>query len=641
MESLTPGDAVSLSRLALCLVVVSVACVPSDLVEQPVEELVVLEGQPVGWSGTSGVGTTSTAPRGGRTNAYLSNAGLTEPVGRTMGQFLRADRYRGKRLRLSGWLKPRRVDGAQYSGLWMRVDGPNTSLAFDNMSGRPVLGDGDWRQVSVVLDIDASAVGIAFGALFQGSNTLLVDDLSLEVVGLDVPTTNTLITPTPTGLDSAATALQYGRRPLAPSNLGFEGLEGGGSTTAEWIQANAAMLATTDPSAALSDLDTLRSMVGAATIVGLGEATHGTKEFFLLKHRLVRYLVTRMGFTTFAIEATSPEADDLNEYVVNGVGTPSLLLFNLRFWIWDTRELLDMIRWMREWNLSVPLAQRVRFRGIDIQHPGASIDSVRAFVARARPAEAAAVDSQLKCIEPYRNRGATPGRSRTEYALLQSSRKTACASGLAAVHQAIASMDPGAPGHAAVLHHARLIQQFEAMASEITVGASNRARDAAMAENVMWLRDQSAGSSKVMVWAHNDHVTRQSGAMGAHLEARYGADYRPLGFAYGTGSFYAVLLENDQLKDVRVHSSNQVRSRSIEEAFMGVNAPLLLLDLRRTLAGDAGSDPLRRPMLMRNVGSAFDPRNELSFHATRLFPADFDLLLFVRSGTPATSLLIP
>jgi erythromycin esterase-like protein len=253
----------------------------------------------------------------------------------------------------------------------------------------------------------------------------------------------------------------------------------------------------------------------------------------------------------------------------------------------------------------------------------------------------AVVDSQLQCLEPYRNRGATPGRSRTEYATLSVSIKAACAAGLADVQRRTVLLNAQAPGYAAAVHHARLIQQFEAMATELVPLASNRARDAAMAENVAWLHEQAGETGGVIVWAHNDHVTRESGAMGAHLHTRYGPAYRPLGFAYGTGSFYAVLLDNGQLKDVRVHASNQVRSGSVEEAFLGVDAPLLLLDMRRTLAGEPGADALRRPMLMRNIGSAFDPRNELAFHATRLFPADFDLLLFVRSGSPATSLLIP
>ncbi len=615
-------------------------CAPVNLVEVP---RLLLRPEPIpGWSGGGvGTGLSSTDANTGRNAAFLSNTALATPIQRVLSQQVRADQYRGKRVRLSGSLKPFGVASQQYSGLWMRVDGPSASLAFDNMQNRPVVGTGDWKRMSIVLDVDSSAIGIIFGALFEGSNTLLVDDLTLEIVGTQVVVTNLLTAPTPSGRDSSATARAYDRSPQSASNLGFEGVETGSTVTIDWIRSNAVALTTTDPTVPLDDLDSLRSMVGSAQIVGLGEATHGTKEFFLLKHRMVRYLVTRMGFTTFAIEASAPEADELNAYVLNGVGTPSLLLFNLRFWIWDTRELLDMIRWMREWNISAPASQRVSFRGIDIQYPGASIDSVVSYISREAPSEVASVVAGLACMDPYRNRGSTPGQSRSGYAQSAPAAKASCAAALADVHRRVTAQRAGAAGYAAAVHHARLVQQFEAMIAEPTAGVSSVRRDEAMADNVAWLREQSGGQSRIIVWAHNEHITRQSGSMGANLDARYGTAYRPVGLTFGTGSFYAVLLQNGVLRDVRVQTSTLIRSNSLEAAFLGTEAPLLLLDLRRTLRNDAGADPLRRALLMRNIGSAFDPQNELVFYATRVFPTDFDVMLFVKSGTPATSLLLP
>src|SRR6185503_1657226 len=69
------------------------------------------------------------------------------------------------------------------------------------------------------------------------------------------------------------------------------------------------------------DLAPVGELVGRARIVALGEATHGTREFFQLKHRLLEYLVARQGFTVFAIEANQPECRAINDYVVHGKGT--------------------------------------------------------------------------------------------------------------------------------------------------------------------------------------------------------------------------------------------------------------------------------------------------------------------------------
>src|SRR5207244_532682 len=89
-----------------------------------------------------------------------------------------------------------------------------------------------------------------------------------------------------------------------------------------WVQQNAIPFPTEDPSVDPEDLAAFASIVGKAHMVGLGEGTHGSSEFFHMKHRLLEYLVTRMGFSVFAIEANMPEAYRLNNYVLNGIGDP-------------------------------------------------------------------------------------------------------------------------------------------------------------------------------------------------------------------------------------------------------------------------------------------------------------------------------
>ena len=576
--------------------------------------------------------------RSGTTAAYLSNAFQLGIGTVTIVQAIRADDYRGKRVRLSGWIKPRNVGNAVFSGLWMRVDGPGTTLTFDNMAGRPVSGYGDWRQVSVVLDVPQSAIGISFGALFQASNTLLVDDLRFDVVGSDVVSTNRLDAPTSSGRDSTATVVAYERSNASPVNLDFEGLAPIGSETASWIIENATTLSTADPTASLDDLEPLRAMVGSAHVVGLGEATHGTREFFLLKHRMLRFLVTRMGFTTFAIEASAPEADDLNQYVLFGIGDPVRLLSRLYFWTWNTQEVLDQITWMRQWNSTVPADQRVQFRGIDMQYPSASMDSVVAFMHRADPTFDVDVLTAFQCLAAYRNRGNVPGRPRTEYAAQSADTKFNCADGLATMMNIVRTRGAVVAGYQAALHHARLVQQFETVAAMSNSTLSNRLRDDAMAENVAWLRDQGGANAKLVVWAHNDHVTRQTFAMGAGLNARYGADYRALAFAFGTGRFNAVRQEGTTLGIPQSLNAQAVPSRSIEEVFVRTNLALVLLDMRKALAGGAPAHALRGPIAMRSIGSAFDANLESLYFVQRIFPGDFDLLLFVRGSTASTLL---
>jgi erythromycin esterase-like protein len=151
----------------------------------------------------------------------------------------------------------------------------------------------------------------------------------------------------------------------------------------DWIRAHAIPLQTVEAGHGFDDLQPLGKMVGDARIVALGEATHGTREFFQLKHRLLEFLASQKGFTIFSIEANMPEAYRLNDFVLNGNGDPKQLLKGMYFWTWDTEEVLAMILWMRDFNRSGK--GRIEFTGFDMQTPNVSMDIVRAFVKERDP----------------------------------------------------------------------------------------------------------------------------------------------------------------------------------------------------------------------------------------------------------------
>jgi erythromycin esterase-like protein len=146
----------------------------------------------------------------------------------------------------------------------------------------------------------------------------------------------------------------------------------------DWIVKSAVRLETPEARRGFADMAGIKKIVGDARIVSLGEATHGTREFFQLKHRMLEYLATEMGFTIFSIEANMPEAYRLNDYVLKGEGDPAQLLKGMYFWTWNTEEVLDMIRWMREFNQSGK--GRVEFTGFDMQTPTVALDIAAKFL---------------------------------------------------------------------------------------------------------------------------------------------------------------------------------------------------------------------------------------------------------------------
>jgi hypothetical protein len=135
-------------------------------------------------------------------------------------QGFRADAYRGKRVRLSGYVMTR--DVADAAGLWMDVQGGGGSTGFDNMQNRPIRGTSDWTRYDVVLDVPANSAGIGFGFLLQGRGRAWVDDLRLDVVGTDVPSTNMVPKLEADSMKAEAQTRYWANSPKQPVNLDFE-----------------------------------------------------------------------------------------------------------------------------------------------------------------------------------------------------------------------------------------------------------------------------------------------------------------------------------------------------------------------------------------------------------------------------------
>ena len=131
--------------------------------------------------------------------------------------------------------------------------------------------------------------------------------------------------------------------------------------------------------------------MGAARVVGLGESTHGTQEFFQLKARLLEYLVQVEGFRVFAIEANQLATERVNRYVEGGAGTARDVM-RVMFRVWNTEEMEQLVEWIRSFNAEHP-DKRVRFVGYDMQDQRTPADTLRAFLARVEPSFVARFDS--------------------------------------------------------------------------------------------------------------------------------------------------------------------------------------------------------------------------------------------------------
>lgn len=124
-------------------------------------------------------------------------------------------------------------------------------------------------------------------------------------------------------------------------------------------------LASPRPGGAHDDLVRWATGLSGVRVVGLGEATHGSREFFTLKHRLIEYLVTEQAFTVFALEADQDRCRALDAYVTGGAGDAARGLRELGYWTWATQEVLALLCWLRAYNATAPAGRTVRVVGVD------------------------------------------------------------------------------------------------------------------------------------------------------------------------------------------------------------------------------------------------------------------------------------
>jgi len=391
-----------------------------------------------------------------------------------------------------------------------------------------------------------------------------------------------------------------------------------------------------------ADFDPLLALVGDARVVLLGEASHGTHDFYRVRAEITKRLIRERGFRAVAVEADWPDAYRVNRYVrgrSTDAGAVEALGGFLRFpqWMWRNADVLDFVGWLREYNDGIAgQAERIGFYGLDLYSLHASMAAVLEYLRLVDPQAAGRAARRYACFDHFGTDPQAYGYA-TTLGLEPSCEREVI--GQLVELRAAAAEYARRDGRLAPddLFFAERNAQVVATAEQYyrTMFRSNVAswnlRDHHMADTLVALGhflDSPGARSKIVVWAHNSHqgdaratelAQRGELNLGQLARERFGPEAALVGFTTYSGTVTAA-------SDWDAHAERKMvrdgLAGSYEALFHASGMPNFYLDLR------APSDAVRvlgNPRLERAIGVIYRPETErLSHYFHARLPQQFD-----------------
>jgi erythromycin esterase-like protein/predicted phosphoribosyltransferase len=395
------------------------------------------------------------------------------------------------------------------------------------------------------------------------------------------------------------------------------------------------------------DYDPLLRRIGAAEIVLIGEATHGTQEFYGERARITRRLIEVRGFNAVAVEADWPDAYRVNRFVrgeSDDADAVAALGDFQRFprWMWRNEVVLEFVQWLRDHNDALPAGTpKTGFYGVDLYSLSRSIDAVVTYLDRIDPAAAARARARYSCFDHFGDNPQVYGQ--TVALGLAEDCENEVVGQLVELQRHAADYVTGKPAAAEEFffaeQNARLARDAEEYYRAMFRGrvSSWNLRDTHMADTIDALIDflhRRDGFARIAVWAHNSHLgdarATEMGVMGELnvgqlMRERHPRETYSVGFTTYDGTVTAA---SDWDEPARRRRVRPALGGSYEELFheaSGVAESDLMLDLR-----DEGSMTrlLADPRLERAIGVVYKPETErFSHYFHAIAPRQFDTML--------------
>jgi erythromycin esterase len=516
---------------------------------------------------------------------------------------------KNKKVKIEAWIKTEDLKGAAFFACYYAFDSKGTLIGRTDTVKTKIAGTTNWQKISLSLSLPAALSNFSILLFQSGKGNAWFDDLGLSIDGKVVKEVQ---------IAKAISVEQV-----------------------KWLSQQASAIHSVNAVApgiksSNADLKTFGEIAGNAQIIALGESTHGTGEFFRMKNRALEYAVTELGVRIFGLEDNQLIVERVNKYVLGGKGTARSSMYGL-FSVWQNQEMLDLIKWVRSYNELHP-GDKVEFLGFDMQNPAQAYDSLSVFLTRNDPASVPKVNEWLAALK---KNGANSYNFSDSIKLSWAQNAEKVFDLVVSQKQAWLAAAKNKSDSLNVewgMQYATLVKQY---AENTYKGHMSLYRDVAMAENVSWILSMHKPGTRMLLWAHDNHISKGEDpvaennyyhgiSMGAHLTKKYGSSYKAFGQFTYSGNYLAQIsyFNFDQISCPLLPGPKGSLDEALHQVSVQKKAGTLLLDLREARKMNWFVQAL--PVRFANHVSS-----EYSYWTRFSIPYQFDGLFFMDTTSAA------
>lgn len=401
-------------------------------------------------------------------------------------------------------------------------------------------------------------------------------------------------------------------------------------TTIEWINNNSILIEDANPDSELINFkEKTPSKFKQARIYGFGEASHNTKEFFTIKSKFFKHLVKTQDVRVFIMEDSYQSEAGINEWISGGKGDIKTIAENFDIGFWRSKEVVELLHWIRNFNLKSPKDDQIRFYGMDIQNGKNLNKEIRDFVDRY---EVPVTEKLLKiadsCSTKKIDYDKSPNWARRQIPKLEK------------LKEIVGNYNDNLVEKKLVIRSINyLIKYTEYVSNTEGFKERNELRDFKMFENVKWIVENESKNGKAFIWGHNEHINKKemysagSGIinLGRRLKDHYKEAYYSVGFDFAAGKIKGYVVDKKKGNYWKTYHIEEPHRRTYARTLNSVNKDIYFIDMDKASEREPTDFFSEENKYLLIGGGGYQPKPLHKIKLNKKYSEAYDGLIFVKN----------